>query len=317
MLGLLALVALLGAFSFGLGFVVMIGAMVAVWVLPPWRRFAKIGATFGAFLLLTVGAGLGGQLDENGREQPDVKAREDSKASAEATASSTPAQIVKAADCTGTPLNDAEKLARFAGFTTGDHDAAKEDRSIIMRSGWTVCFQEADAAAKTIDFAAVKSYEPCAEKDGGALPWPRTPNVVGATYNTAAKDLKQADDHTRRLYEADIQPMVSVVVSGRIALPQSCEPLPLIDPTPSRAHRFFSPLPARSLLDRLGSYTPRASHRLRTRQIPVGRTSARHHAPIRASPRKPERSPSAFPRLAVSNGTGIWTADPKQGETRA
>ncbi|MFD4015336.1 hypothetical protein [Streptomyces sindenensis] len=36
----------------------MIGAMVAVWVLPPWRRFAKIGATFRAFLLLTVGAGL-------------------------------------------------------------------------------------------------------------------------------------------------------------------------------------------------------------------------------------------------------------------
>ncbi|MER6179788.1 hypothetical protein [Streptomyces sp. NPDC001652] len=47
MLGLLALVALLGAFSFGLAFVVMIATMVAVWVLPPCRRFAKIGATVG------------------------------------------------------------------------------------------------------------------------------------------------------------------------------------------------------------------------------------------------------------------------------
>ncbi|GGL15467.1 PASTA domain-containing protein [Streptomyces flaveus] len=191
-LGLLALVALLGAFSFGLGFVVMIAAMVAVWVLSPWRRFAKLGATFGAFLLLAVGAGLGGQLDESGTKQPDAKAREDSKASAEAASSPTPAKVVKAADYTGKPLNDAEKLARSAGFTTGHHDAAEDDRSIIMRSGWTVCFQEADTTAKTVDFAAVKSNEPCPEKDGGPLPWPKMPDVVGATYNTATKDLKQA-----------------------------------------------------------------------------------------------------------------------------
>ncbi|WP_189879900.1 hypothetical protein [Streptomyces bluensis] len=46
--------------SFALGFLMMIAAMVAVWVLPPWRRFARLGATFGAFVLLTVGAGLGG-----------------------------------------------------------------------------------------------------------------------------------------------------------------------------------------------------------------------------------------------------------------
>ncbi|MCX5373925.1 PASTA domain-containing protein [Streptomyces sp. NBC_00103] len=189
---LLALVALLGAFSFGLGFVVMIAAMVAVWVLPPWRRFAKIGATFGAFLLLTVGAGLGGQLDESGTKQPDAKAREDGKLNAEPMSSPTPAKVAKAADYTGKPLNEAEKSAHSAGFTTGHHDAAEDDRSIIMRSGWTVCFQEADTTAKSIGFAAVKSDEPCPEKDGGPLPWPKMPEVVGATYNTAAKDLKQA-----------------------------------------------------------------------------------------------------------------------------
>ncbi|WP_405968271.1 PASTA domain-containing protein [Streptomyces sp. NBC_00015] len=189
---LLALVALLGAFSFGLGFVVMIAAMVAVWVLPPWRRFAKIGATFGAFLLLTVGAGLGGQLDESGTKQPDAKAREDGKLNAEPMSSPTPAKVAKAADYTGKPLNEAEKSAHSAGFTTGHHDAAGDDRSIIMRSGWTVCFQEADTTAKSIGFAAVKSDEPCPEKDGGPLPWPKMPEVVGATYDTAAKDLKQA-----------------------------------------------------------------------------------------------------------------------------
>lgn len=190
-LGALVLVALLAAFSFALGFIVMIGAMVAVWVLSPWRRFAKIGATFGAFLLLTIGAGLGGQLNESDTKQPDAKARDDGGASAEASPP-TPAKALKAADYTGKPLDEAEKLARSAGFTTGRHDAAEDDRSIIMRSLWTVCFQKADTTAKSIDFAAVKNDEPCPEKDGGPVPWPKMPDVVGATYNTATKDLKQA-----------------------------------------------------------------------------------------------------------------------------
>ncbi|MDX3137177.1 PASTA domain-containing protein, partial [Streptomyces europaeiscabiei] len=192
LLGLLGLVALLGGFSFGLGFVVMIAAMVAVWVLPKWRWFAKLGATFAAFVLLSVGAGLGGQLDESGTKQPDAKARDDGGVSAEAASSPTPAKVVKAADYTGKPLDEAEKLARSAGFTTGHHDAAEDDRSIMMRSGWTVCFQEVDTAAKTVDFAAVKSDEPCPEKDGGPLPWPKMPDLVGATYTTATRDLKQA-----------------------------------------------------------------------------------------------------------------------------
>ncbi|WP_371576125.1 hypothetical protein [Streptomyces sp. NBC_01314] len=46
-LGVLALVALLGSFSFALDFLVMIAAVVAAWVLPPWRWFARLGATFG------------------------------------------------------------------------------------------------------------------------------------------------------------------------------------------------------------------------------------------------------------------------------
>jgi uncharacterized membrane protein YgcG len=191
-LGILALVALLGAFSFGLGFIAMIAAMVAVWVLPKWRWFAKLGATFGAFVLLSVGAGLGGQLDESASKQPEAKARDDGGVSVETASSPSPAKVVKAADYTGKPLNEAEKLARSAGFTTARHDAAEDDRSIIMRSLWTVCFQKADTAAKSIDFAAVKSGEPCPEKDGGPLPWPRMPDVVGATYTSATKDLKQA-----------------------------------------------------------------------------------------------------------------------------
>ncbi|MFF5360695.1 PASTA domain-containing protein [Streptomyces scabiei] len=193
-LGILALVALLGAFSFGLGSVAMIAAMVAVWVLPKWRWFVKLGATFGAFVLLSVGAGLGGQLDESATKQPEAKARDDGGVSVEAASSpsSPSAKVVKAADYTAKPLNEAEKLARSAGFTTARHDAAEDNRSIIMRSLWTVCFQKADTAAKSIDFAAVKSGEPCPDKDGGPLPWPKMPDVVGATYKSATKDLRQA-----------------------------------------------------------------------------------------------------------------------------
>ncbi|WP_282700309.1 PASTA domain-containing protein [Streptomyces sp. CC219B] len=192
-LGVLALVALLSAFSFALGFLVMIAAMVAVWVLPPWRWFARLGATFGALVLLVVGAGLGGQLDESGTGESDAKPA--GGASAEAVSASptaSPSKPVEAADYVGQPLDEAEKQARSAGYTAGHHDAADEDRSILLKSAWTVCFQKADTAAKTIDFAAVRSAEPCPEKDGDPLPWPRMPDVVGATYNTAVGDLEQA-----------------------------------------------------------------------------------------------------------------------------
>jgi hypothetical protein len=182
-LGLLALMAVLSAVSFPLGFLVMIAAMVAVWVLPPWRWYARLGATFGAFFLMFIGAGLGGQLDDN---TPDTT---------EAGAKNAAASASKAAaltDYTGKALDEAEKGARAAGYTLGRHDASPEDRAIVVRSAWTVCFQKADTAGKTVTFAAVKDDEPCPKKDGGALPWPTMPNVVGDTYNTALKALHHA-----------------------------------------------------------------------------------------------------------------------------
>ncbi|MGC9537771.1 PASTA domain-containing protein [Streptomyces sp. UG1] len=190
-LGILALVALLGAFSFALGFLVMIAAMVAVWVLPPWRWFARLGATVGALVLLTVGAGLGGQLDDNGTKSAHAGGASGESAQASPTASKK-SQPAIAVDYVGQQLDEAEKQARSAGYTAAHHDAADNNRVIVLRSGWTVCFQKADTAAKTIDFAAVKSAEPCPRKDGGPLPWPKMPDVVGATYNKAVEDLKQA-----------------------------------------------------------------------------------------------------------------------------
>ncbi|MFF3821624.1 PASTA domain-containing protein [Streptomyces bluensis] len=203
-LGVLALVALLGAFSFSLGFLMMIAAMVAVWVLPPWRRFVRLGAAFGAFVLLTVGAGLGGQLDSSGTEKTDAKTRDGSGASAEVASSPTASTPPKTADYTGKPLDEAEKLARSAGYTTVHHDAAEENRAIIVRPLWTVCFQKVNTAVNTIDFAAVNTAEPCPEQDGGPLPWPKMPDVVGATYNTAVEDLKQAGIDLARVTLDDV-----------------------------------------------------------------------------------------------------------------
>lgn len=186
-LGLLALMAVLSAVSFPLGFLVMIGAMVAVWVLPPWRWYARLGATFGAFLLTVIGAGIGGQLDDNAPSTTEAGAK-----NAAASASPAASKAPPLTDYTGKALDEAEKGARAAGYTVGRHDASPEGRPVVGRSAWTVCFQKADAAQKTVVFAAVEDDEPCPVKDGGALPWPTMPDVVGDTYNTALKALDRA-----------------------------------------------------------------------------------------------------------------------------
>ncbi|MFJ2946663.1 PASTA domain-containing protein [Streptomyces sp. NPDC087226] len=190
LLGLLALVALLSAVFLPLGFLVMIAAVVAVWVLPPWRWYARLGATFGAFFLMLFSAGIGGQLDDNRSDESVAGAQSANGANAEATSSSTPAPAL--ADYTGEALGAAEEGARTAGFEPGRHDASPEDRPIVVRSAWTVCFQKADSAAKSVAFGAVKDGEPCPAKDGGPLPWPTMPDVEGDTYNTAVKALDRA-----------------------------------------------------------------------------------------------------------------------------
>ncbi|MDT0401981.1 Stk1 family PASTA domain-containing Ser/Thr kinase [Streptomyces edwardsiae] len=192
LLGLLALVALLSAVSLGLGFLVMIAAMVAVWVLPAWRWYARLGATFGAFFLMLISASMSGQLDDSGPDKSEVSAQDTDDKGAEAAPSPTTVKAPKLTDYTGKALDKAEKGAHAAGFTPDRHDASSEDRAIVVRSAWMVCFQQADTAAKSVAFAAVKDGEPCPSKDGGPLPWPTMPDVVGDTYNTAVEELDRA-----------------------------------------------------------------------------------------------------------------------------
>ncbi|MGW5971708.1 PASTA domain-containing protein [Streptomyces sp. NPDC055186] len=192
LLGLLALVALLSAVSFPLGFFVMIAAMVAVWLLPAWRWYAKLGATFGAFFLMLISAGMSGQLDDSGQDKSEASAQDTAGKGTKPTPSPTSTKAPALTDYTGKALDEAEKGARAVGFTPGRHDASAEGRPIVVRSAWTVCFQKADTAAKSVAFAAVRNDEPCPTKDGGPLPWPTMPEVVGDTYNTAVKALDRA-----------------------------------------------------------------------------------------------------------------------------
>ncbi|RSS18854.1 PASTA domain-containing protein [Streptomyces sp. WAC08401] len=192
LLGLLALVALLSAVSLGLGFLVMIAAMVAVWVLPAWRWYAKLGATFGAFFLMLISAGMSGELDDGEPDKSVATAQDTDDKGKEATPPATESPAQKLPDYTGKVLDEAEKGARAAGFTPGRHDASAEGRPIVVRSAWTVCFQKPDTSAKSVAFAAVRTGEPCPSQDGGPLPWPTMPDVVGDTYNTAVKELEQA-----------------------------------------------------------------------------------------------------------------------------
>ncbi|WP_445394734.1 PASTA domain-containing protein [Streptomyces sp. LE64] len=185
-LGMLALVALIGAFSFPLGFLALIAVVVLLWILPPWRWFAKLGANLGALVLLVLGSGLGGQLDES-----------DAKPTAEATrtpspkAPPSPAAEPEVPDYRGRPLHEAEAAARNSGYTTGLHDASAESRSILLRSDWVVCFQKADHddGRKLIDFAAVKTGEPCPGKDGAEIPWPTMPDLLDETWRDSVRAL--------------------------------------------------------------------------------------------------------------------------------
>lgn len=75
MLGVLALMTVLSAMSFPLGFLVTIAAMVAVWVLPPWRWYARLGAMFGTFFLMLISAGISGQLNNNAPDTSEAGAK--------------------------------------------------------------------------------------------------------------------------------------------------------------------------------------------------------------------------------------------------
>ncbi|MEU9399648.1 hypothetical protein [Streptomyces sp. NPDC048242] len=194
-LGLLAAVALIGAFSLPLGFLAMVAAVVLLWFLPPWRWFAKLGASVGAFFLLGIGSGVGGQLDDTARTDAKPASARTHEPSTEPPSRQRRNEPSPPPSYRGKPLDHAETAARAAGYTTDRHDASAEHRSILVRSGWVVCFQNSPAGngSRTVTFAAVKSGEPCPEKDGARIPWPVMPDLTGRTWRASVAELTDLD----------------------------------------------------------------------------------------------------------------------------
>lgn len=106
-----------------------------------------------------------------------------------AVASSTPTPaLVKQV---GEPLDAALEVAREAGFTPSSHDAGDQDRTQFLKSDWTVCFEK--RTATTVDFGVVRAKEPCPGEDGGPIPWPELPDLVGLTIDEAVSKLGAND----------------------------------------------------------------------------------------------------------------------------
>ncbi|MER0244190.1 PASTA domain-containing protein [Streptomyces sp. HSW2009] len=177
----------------------MIVAFVLLWVLPPWKWGAKLGATVGTFVLLVIAGGVSGQLDEEKKDEAKPVASKSGAPAGEPSASPSGTRApVKAEasrpavpDYVGKPLDQAEKSARAAGFSVGAHDASEQRRSIVLRSGWLVCFQHArvDDGRGAVDFGAVKDGEPCPKREGEPLPWPTMPELTGKTWKAASTTL--------------------------------------------------------------------------------------------------------------------------------
>ncbi|GAA5706396.1 hypothetical protein [Streptomyces avermitilis] len=202
-IGFVLAVPLLGLTNQYLGFLALIAAIVLVWKDSSWQKGAKVAATIGAMALL--GAVLPDLPEERAA---DTVAREDGKGAAARTLTSpspsaaqddpspTPKPRPKAADYRGKRLDEAWDKAEAAGFGVGDHNASDDDKSIWMRSNWTVCFQKTGwtwSERKTIDFGAVQTGTPCPDTDGGAIPWPTMPELTWETWKTARKQVVALD----------------------------------------------------------------------------------------------------------------------------
>ncbi|MFF4172266.1 hypothetical protein [Streptomyces sp. NPDC001744] len=199
--GFFLAVPVLGLISPYLGCVMMVVAIVLVWKDRSWSRGVKVAATVVALALL---GSVAPDRPEDGT--PPTAARADGKTAVGADAvrvpvrttppspspSPTPRPRPTAKDYRGMSLDDAREAAEAAGFGVDEHDASDEDKSIMMRLNWTVCFQRTgwiSSGTKVIDFGAVKKGAPCPREDGGAIPWPTMPDLVWKTWRTAHKEV--------------------------------------------------------------------------------------------------------------------------------
>ncbi|MEV5012492.1 hypothetical protein [Streptomyces sp. NPDC055692] len=210
--GFVLAVPLLGLVNTFLGFLLLVFAIVLIWKDNPWQKGMKVAATIGAMALL------GAVVPDPPKDgASDTVAQADGKGAAKGRTADTPTSPTpsmageptpkprpQAADYRGLRLDKARDKAEAAGFGVDDHNTSDDDKRIMMRSNWTVCFQKTgwtSSGTKTIDFGAVQTGAPCPEADGGAIPWPKMPDLVWKTWKTAQKevlDLGVVPDHHLR-----------------------------------------------------------------------------------------------------------------------
>ncbi|WP_330291485.1 hypothetical protein [Streptomyces sp. NBC_00576] len=215
--GFVLAVPVLGLLNAFLGFLMLLVALFLLWWGNAWRKRWKATATVAAVVLF--GAVLPPAPRDN--KTSDTVAEADAKTRSAGGSVSSPSPR-NAADSGQEPkptpgpeipnylglrLDKAEERARADGFSTGDHDASDQDKAIWMRSNWTVCFQQADTSsdgARTIDFGAVQTGSPCPARDGGPIPWPRMPDLIGETWKAALKELSAVHVPSDRAYAVPI-----------------------------------------------------------------------------------------------------------------
>ncbi|MGW0942459.1 hypothetical protein ACWD4O_07835 [Streptomyces sp. NPDC002623] len=207
--GFVLAVPVLGFLNAFLGFLMLLLALVLLWRGNIWRKSWKVTATVAAVVLF--GAVLP-PAPQN--KTSDTVAETNAKARNAGSPVSSPAQQqpkpTPAQDIPnyrGLRLDRAEERAQADGFTAGSHDASDQNKGIWMRSNWTVCFQQVGTTSsgrRTIDFGAVQTGTPCPTRDGGPIPWPRMPNLIGATWKAAQKKLAALDVQSERTYTTTI-----------------------------------------------------------------------------------------------------------------
>ncbi|MCC9704619.1 hypothetical protein E4N62_04730 [Streptomyces sp. MNU76] len=205
-------VPVLGVLNEFLGILALLVALFLLWWGNAWPKGWKVTATVVAVLLL--GAVLPPAPQDRTSDtvaEADVKARNAGRpatsahprGTAEQAQGSEPTTDPEIPDFRGLRLDKAKKRAQVEGFTVGDHDASDQGDGIWMRSNWTVCFQEVGTSpggTRTIDFGAVRTGAPCPARDGGPIPWPRLPHLIGATWTAAQEKLAALDPSPDHVY---------------------------------------------------------------------------------------------------------------------
>ncbi|MFJ8939802.1 PASTA domain-containing protein [Streptomyces sp. NPDC102365] len=202
----------LGLLNEFLGFLMLLVALFLLWWGNAWRKSWKVTATVAAVLLFGMVLPPAPQdgtshtatgVDGKARNAGGLGGSPSPSGSVVGGKAPRPTPDPEITDYRGLRLDTARERAQAAGFAVGDHNASDQNDSIWMRSNWTVCFQQVGISAagtRTVDFGAVRTGTPCPGRDGGPIPWPKMPNLIGATWKVAQKKLATLDIRSDRTY---------------------------------------------------------------------------------------------------------------------